>query len=168
MAEGQGGDKGYQFACSLKELEQLGRKRVTVEERVVVVFHIKGQIYAMDHFCYRKLTKRFINTDTTDSISISNYHSIRILFITDAGGPLELGDIEVHRQISIMAALLINECLFTIIIMQDSHGRLCVVCPWHKHTITLDTGESLYTAFDPMNPKKLKHNCSKGVKQVRP
>ena len=70
MAEGQGGDKGYQFACSLKELEQLGRKRVAVEERVVVVFHIKGQIYAMDHFCYRKLTKQFINTDTTNSISI--------------------------------------------------------------------------------------------------
>ena len=50
---------GYNFACSLKELEQLGRKRVTVEERVVVVFHIKGQIYAIDHFCYRKLTSKF-------------------------------------------------------------------------------------------------------------
>ena len=31
--------------------------------------------------------------------------------------------------------------------------------------ITLDTGESLYTAIDPRNPKKLKPNCSKGVKQ---
>lgn len=47
--------QGYQFACSLKELERLGRKRITVEERVVVVFHVKGQIYALDHFCYRKL-----------------------------------------------------------------------------------------------------------------
>ena len=49
---------------------------------------------------------------------------------------------------------------------QDSHGRLCVVCPWHKHTITLDTGESLYTAIDPANPRKRRYNCSKGVKQV--
>ena len=55
----EGGDseegKGYHFACSLAELQQLGRKRVTVEERVVVVFHVKGQVYALDHFCYRKL-----------------------------------------------------------------------------------------------------------------
>ena len=54
--EGEGGGQGYQFACSLKELEQLGRKRVTVEERVIVVFHVKGQVYALDHFCYRKFS----------------------------------------------------------------------------------------------------------------
>jgi len=40
------------------------------------------------------------------------------------------------------------------------------VCPWHKHTITLDTGESLYTAIDPANPRRRRYNCSKGVKQV--
>jgi nitrite reductase/ring-hydroxylating ferredoxin subunit len=57
MAEG-GGGQGYQFVCSLKELERLGRKRVTVEERVVVLFHVKGQVYAMDHFCYRKWLKQ--------------------------------------------------------------------------------------------------------------
>lgn len=39
------------------------------------------------------------------------------------------------------------------------------MCPWHKHKITLDTGESLYTSIDPMNPRNIKHNCSKGVKQ---
>ena len=55
--EGGGSEegKGYHFACSLTELQQLGRKRVTVEERVVVLFHVKGQVYALDHFCYRKL-----------------------------------------------------------------------------------------------------------------
>ncbi|KNC46397.1 Rieske domain containing [Thecamonas trahens ATCC 50062] len=27
-------------------------------------------------------------------------------------------------------------------------GRACIVCPWHKYPITLDTGEGLYTALD--------------------
>lgn len=49
---------------------------------------------------------------------------------------------------------------------QDCHGRLCVICPWHKHSITLDTGESLYTAVDPSNLTNVTHNMSKGVKQV--
>ena len=40
-----------------------------------------------------------------------------------------------------------------------------MICPWHKHKITLDTGESLYTAIDPANPTKKKEGCSKGVKQ---
>lgn len=40
-----------------------------------------------------------------------------------------------------------------------------MICPWHKHKITMDTGESLYTAFDPKNPRKIKPNCSKGVRQ---
>ncbi len=42
---------------------------------------------------------------------------------------------------------------------------MCVVCPWHKHMITLDTGESLYTSIDPSNPRIQKPNCTKGVKQ---
>ena len=50
----EGGGKGYHFACSLKELEQAGRKRISLEERVVVLFHVKGEVYALDHFCYRK------------------------------------------------------------------------------------------------------------------
>ena len=55
-AEGGGTDegKGYHLACSLSELEQVGRKRVSVEDRVVVLFHVKGKVYALDHFCYRK------------------------------------------------------------------------------------------------------------------
>lgn len=40
-----------------------------------------------------------------------------------------------------------------------------MVCPWHKHTITLDTGESLYTAIDPKDPSKITPNCSKGIRQ---
>lgn len=55
--EGEGG-KGYHFACSLKELESLGRKRIRVEERVVVLFHVKGKVHALDHFCYRELTTK--------------------------------------------------------------------------------------------------------------
>jgi nitrite reductase/ring-hydroxylating ferredoxin subunit len=39
------------------------------------------------------------------------------------GGPLEQGDIE------------------------DFNGRPCVICPWHKYPITLDSGEGLYTSY---------------------
>ena len=74
--EVEGGGKGYQFACSLKELERLGRKRVTVEERVVVVFHVKGQIYALDHFCYRKWSKIFMRT-IHDFYVCMLYHSVK-------------------------------------------------------------------------------------------
>ncbi|CAI8026657.1 Rieske domain-containing protein [Geodia barretti] len=109
MAEGgDAGEGGYERACSLSELQAAGRKRVTVQGRIVALFHVSGQVYALDHFCYH------------------------------AGGPLELGDIE------------------------DSHGRLCVVCPWHRHSITLDTGESLYTSINPANPKEKKYNSLKG------
>ena len=59
-----------------------------------------------------------------------------------------------------------RDVYWTPYVLQDSHGRLCVVCPWHKHTITLDTGESLYTSINPSNPREKKYNCSKGVKQV--
>ncbi|XP_065843504.1 Rieske domain-containing protein-like isoform X2 [Oscarella lobularis] len=60
-----------------------------------------------------------------------------------AGGPLDQGDIE------------------------DFEGRLCIVCPWHRHRITLDTGESLYHALaDPRDPRRSSHLLkSKGVKQ---
>ena len=55
--EGRGREEegqGYSVACSLAELQSVGRKRVTVEGRVIVVFHVKGQLHALDHFCYRK------------------------------------------------------------------------------------------------------------------
>ena len=82
-------------------------------------------------------------------------------WFSDAGGPLELGDIEVSTS-PCSGPATDTLCLLP----QDSHGRLCVVCPWHKHSITLDTGESLYTSINPSNPKERKYNCSKGVKQV--
>lgn len=43
----------YTAVCSLRELQQLGKKRITLNERVVVLFHVKGEVYALDHFCYR-------------------------------------------------------------------------------------------------------------------
>lgn len=45
---------GYSLVCSLSELQRLGRKRIILNERAVVLFHVKGQVYALDHFCYRK------------------------------------------------------------------------------------------------------------------
>ncbi|CAI8026658.1 Rieske domain-containing protein, partial [Geodia barretti] len=69
MAEGgDAGEGGYERACSLSELQAAGRKRVTVQGRIVALFHVSGQVYALDHFCYH------------------------------AGGPLELGDIEVNSR----------------------------------------------------------------------
>jgi len=47
-------DKQY-FAASLTELKQSGKKRVILENgRVIVLFFVKGQVHALDHFCYRK------------------------------------------------------------------------------------------------------------------
>lgn len=43
----------YEVVCSLSELQRLGRKRVALDERVVVLFYVEGNIYALDHFCYR-------------------------------------------------------------------------------------------------------------------
>ena len=42
---------------------------------------------------------------------------------------------------------------------------MCVVCPWHRIKITLDTGEGLYLSIDPKDLKKPRKLCSKGVKQ---
>ena len=54
--EGDGGDNGdYKVVCLASELRRLGRKRVELDERVVVLFYVKGKIYALDHFCYRML-----------------------------------------------------------------------------------------------------------------
>lgn len=49
----EGEPSGYSQVCSLKELQRVGKKRVTLNERVVVLFHVKGTVYALDHFCYR-------------------------------------------------------------------------------------------------------------------
>ena len=56
MAEGGDGvEEGYERVCGLSELQAAGRKRVTVHGgRIVVLFHVSGQVYALDHFCYRE------------------------------------------------------------------------------------------------------------------
>ena len=46
--------EGYRLICSLVDLQKLKKKRVTIDERVVVLFYVKGKVYAIDHFCYRK------------------------------------------------------------------------------------------------------------------
>ncbi|KAM6105418.1 LOW QUALITY PROTEIN: Rieske domain-containing protein [Pterocles gutturalis] len=56
------------------------------------------------------------------------------------GGPLRLGQIE------------------------DIDGQACIVCPWHKFKITLETGEGLYEGINLETSPKPKWQ-SKGVKQ---
>ncbi|XP_073431517.1 Rieske domain-containing protein [Dendrobates tinctorius] len=58
-----------------------------------------------------------------------------------AGGPLHLGEIE------------------------DINGQACVVCPWHKYKIVLETGEGLYQGVNPQDTKRSKMWFSKGQKQ---
>ena len=41
---------------------------------------------------------------------------------------------------------------------------MCIICPWHRHQITLAEGESLYVAIDPQHPQQ-RQRKSKGVKQ---
>lgn len=55
-----GGEECYTPVCSLSELQELGRRRVTCDERAVVVFHVKetGNVYALDHFCYRESAEK--------------------------------------------------------------------------------------------------------------
>ncbi|KAH9523654.1 hypothetical protein Btru_040607 [Bulinus truncatus] len=62
-------------------------------------------------------------------------------FCYHAGGPLYQGDIE------------------------DTVEYTCLVCPWHKYKIALESGEGLYYSVDPHNLKQPPHLCSKGIKQ---
>ncbi|KFV74057.1 Rieske domain-containing protein, partial [Struthio camelus australis] len=48
---------------------------------------------------------------------------------------------------------------------QDLNGQPCIICPWHKYKITLETGEGLYQAINPMEPSPTPRWQSKGVKQ---
>ncbi|XP_074993389.1 Rieske domain-containing protein isoform X1 [Calonectris borealis] len=57
------------------------------------------------------------------------------------GGPLCLGEIE------------------------DINGQACIICPWHKYKITLETGEGLYEGINPLEPSPTPQWQSKGVKQ---
>ncbi|XP_032070657.1 Rieske domain-containing protein isoform X2 [Thamnophis elegans] len=58
-----------------------------------------------------------------------------------AGGPLHLGEIE------------------------EINGQSCIICPWHKYKITLNTGEGLYQAINPKEPSAVPKWKSKGEKQ---
>lgn len=51
---------------------------------------------------------------------------------------------------------------------QEFDGRACIVCPWHKYKITLETGEGLYQSVDPKDPSAKPMWCSKGIKQRIP
>lgn len=45
----------FYSAVSLSELKQTGRRRVTLKNgRVIVLFYVRDQVYALDHFCYRE------------------------------------------------------------------------------------------------------------------
>ncbi|NXG29579.1 RFESD protein, partial [Dromaius novaehollandiae] len=48
---------------------------------------------------------------------------------------------------------------------QDINGQPCIICPWHKYKITLETGEGLYQAINPMEQSPTPRWQSKGVKQ---
>lgn len=44
------------FACTMKDLQQNGdRKRMTIDGKDIFILLHKGQLYAFDSFCYRKL-----------------------------------------------------------------------------------------------------------------
>ncbi|NWT02806.1 RFESD protein, partial [Mionectes macconnelli] len=50
-------------------------------------------------------------------------------------------------------------------IISDIDGQACIVCPWHKFKITLETGEGLYEGINPLEPSPTPQWQSKGVKQ---
>uniref|UniRef100_A0A2C9LPX6 Soluble Rieske-type ferredoxin domain-containing protein n=1 Tax=Biomphalaria glabrata TaxID=6526 RepID=A0A2C9LPX6_BIOGL len=66
---------------------------------------------------------------------------IFILLHKDAGGPLYLGDIK------------------------DTSEYSCIVCPWHKYKLTVQSGEGLYYSLNPQDLKSPPQLCSKGAKQ---
>ncbi|XP_071586880.1 Rieske domain-containing protein [Heliangelus exortis] len=49
--------------------------------------------------------------------------------------------------------------------IEDINGHACIICPWHKYVITLDTGEGLYEGINPLEPSPTPQWQSKGVKQ---
>ena len=38
-------------------------------------------------------------------------------------------------------------CDLIFVIFQDVNGVACIVCPWHKYKISLQTGEGYYQAI---------------------
>ncbi|KFO60542.1 Rieske domain-containing protein, partial [Corvus brachyrhynchos] len=56
-------------------------------------------------------------------------------------------------------------CYLFFFFLQDIDGQACIVCPWHKFKITLETGEGLYEGINPLEPSLTPKWQSKGVKQ---
>ncbi|KFV71089.1 Rieske domain-containing protein, partial [Dryobates pubescens] len=56
-------------------------------------------------------------------------------------------------------------CCFSFFFLQDIDGQACIVCPWHKYKITLETGEGLYEGVNPLEPSPRPKWLSMGVKQ---
>ncbi|KGL76725.1 Rieske domain-containing protein, partial [Tinamus guttatus] len=54
---------------------------------------------------------------------------------------------------------------FIFSLFQDINGQSCIICPWHQYKITLETGEGLYQAINPLEPSPTPRWLSKGVKQ---
>ncbi|NXU12061.1 RFESD protein, partial [Pardalotus punctatus] len=52
-----------------------------------------------------------------------------------------------------------------VCVISDIDGQACIVCPWHKFKITLETGEGLYKGINPLEPSPTPKWQSKGVKQ---
>ncbi|XP_025950788.1 Rieske domain-containing protein-like isoform X1 [Dromaius novaehollandiae] len=86
-----------------------------------------------------------ITTKVNDREIVVFYHEGKFYAMDSrcyhAGGPLHLGEIE------------------------DINGQPCIICPWHKYKITLETGEGLYQAINPMEQSPTPRWQSKGVKQ---
>ncbi|XP_066195367.1 Rieske domain-containing protein isoform X2 [Sylvia atricapilla] len=49
--------------------------------------------------------------------------------------------------------------------IENIDGQACIVCPWHKFKITLETGEGLYEGINPLEQSPRPKWQSKGVKQ---
>ena len=149
VAEGQGGpaqeaaagpaagSDGYQRVASLEELQRAGRKRVRVGGE-------EGRAVVVFHVEGKLYALDYFCYRERPPLTPSPLIPSRAggPSPSDTGGPLDQGDIE------------------------EVGERLCVVCPWHRHSITMDTGESLYTSIDPLRPHTPHHIRSKGVKQV--
>ncbi|KFU99815.1 Rieske domain-containing protein, partial [Pterocles gutturalis] len=55
-------------------------------------------------------------------------------------------------------------CIISIL-QQLIMKSACIVCPWHKFKITLETGEGLYEGINPLETSPKPKWQSKGVKQ---
>ncbi|XP_061175227.1 Rieske domain-containing protein-like [Saccostrea echinata] len=49
--------------------------------------------------------------------------------------------------------------------IEDFNGLSCLVCPWHKYKVHIETGNMMYQSIEPHNPKKPPVWKSSGQKQ---